>query len=234
MKRRAWPVLLAASLGLVILLALGTWQVQRLAWKEALLADLAKAALAPPVDLDTALQYFADGSDVNNLRVAMKGKPAGPPEFLLTSFHGQPGWHVVQPISTNRDTLLLVDLGQIAENERATFSLPATELQLVGQLRQYNAERGIFDGTDDPVGHSWYSWNAVGMAKAVAAAAGKPVLPLILHIQPEHALANGPVPKKLTDNLRNNHLGYAITWFGLAATLAVIAGFYLWQMREKR
>ena len=70
---RIWPIVIATIAGLAILVTLGAWQVKRLAWKEALLAQLAANAAAPPVDLSTAYNMDRAGSNAEFVRVRFTG-----------------------------------------------------------------------------------------------------------------------------------------------------------------
>ena len=91
-RHRVWPVLLAAGIGLAILLALGTWQVKRLAWKEGLIAAIDRAIAADPVSLTDALAK----PDPDFTKVTVTGAFSGPGLRRLAVVNGGPGWEVVQ------------------------------------------------------------------------------------------------------------------------------------------
>src|ERR1700760_955344 len=70
--RIAKPIILLVALA--ILLSLGTWQVQRLHWKEGLLADIAERRVAPPVPLSTIEAMAASGGDIEYRNVTATGR----------------------------------------------------------------------------------------------------------------------------------------------------------------
>jgi surfeit locus 1 family protein len=230
---RLWPVLLASALGLAILLSLGVWQVQRLAWKQNLIAQLEKSANASPATLTAALDATGKGEDLDYLRVEASGAFTGAPQFMLTSFQGKPGWAVIAPLQTSAEQLLLVDIGLIPEEARKGFSLPKGEVKVVGQILRHGARQGMFDPENDETAATWYWWDVPAMAAAASSSSAGVAAPFILHLEPAAALATGPQPQKLAANLRNNHLGYAITWFGLAAALLVITVVFVRRAKQK-
>ena len=95
---RIWPVVLATLVGLAILVSLGVWQVQRLHWKEGLLAQLAANAAADPVDLATAVRLAEDGKDDEFLRVKFSGHYKNDAwKKMISTYDGGQGWTIITP-----------------------------------------------------------------------------------------------------------------------------------------
>jgi surfeit locus 1 family protein len=225
MKPRLWPVLLAAGIGLVILCALGTWQVQRLAWKEGLIARLDSKLAAPPVALEQALAARSAGEDVDYTPVTVSGSFANHPAIrLLTSVGGAPGWSLVSGFETAAGPVVLVDRGGLPDGA-AMPATPAGVLALTGILRVHASKAGIFDGANDAAGNMWTWWDARSMYGAVGGVAV--ANDLVLHLVPGSPGSEGLVVAAPKAELRNNHLGYAITWFGLALALVAVTGVFL-------
>jgi surfeit locus 1 family protein len=222
-RTRFWPILLASSLALVVLLMLGTWQVQRLAWKQGLIAQLEKSATAEPVDVGQVV----DAADYQ--RVTAKGTFVGAPQFMLSSYQSQPAWLVLAGLQTDADQIVLVDLGHIPEGARASFKLPKGEYQVTGQILRHARAPGLFDLDNNELAATWFWWDVPAMAAAVSSGSAAATPAFVLHVESTSAVPGGPVPQKLASNLRNNHLGYAITWFGLAAVLVVMTGVFVWR-----
>jgi surfeit locus 1 family protein len=89
MTRRVWTIAAVSLLGIVILVMLGLWQVQRLHWKQALLTNIAENQAAPPMTLDAALYAIEAGQNVEFRRVSTRGMFKHQAErHLLTIFGG--------------------------------------------------------------------------------------------------------------------------------------------------
>jgi len=90
------------------------------------------------------------------------------------------------------------------------------------------------DPENDPAANLWYWWDVPAMQAASGLAAGAKPFPDVVQLLPSAAAGGAfPRPQEPKANLANNHLGYAITWFGLAATLLGVAGFYVYDLRRR-
>ena len=231
MKPRIWPILLVSAIGITILLGLGIWQVERLAWKEGLIAELDNRMKAEPISLQNALEKKAADQELEYVKVKLTGQIAGNSLRKVASVNGQPGWEILSPFKTADGQLALIDLGAIAENQ--SFNANDTQLTFEAVIRIHNKGAGFFDADNDPVQNIWYWWDLPEMmATAFDKSDGVPV-PFILQKLPSASDNNLPVSEAPKIELTNNHLGYAITWFGLAAALASVASFYVFSLRRK-
>ncbi len=226
MRRRLWPVLLVTGIGLAILLKLGVWQVQRLAWKEALIAKMEASLSAEPVSLARAT---AAGSDPDQAVVRVSGSFTGKSLRRITTLNGGPGWEIVQSFTTAESAALLVARGVAAENQ-STIADPGP-VEIIGVLRRHPSRRGFFDPDNDAGGNRWYWWDLPAMALASGGAAARHS-DLVLRLLPGSPGSGGLFVEQPRASLRNNHLGYAITWFGLAAVLLVMTGVFLRQRNK--
>ena len=226
MKPRIWPILLASAVGIAMLLGLGVWQVQRLDQKTTLIASLEKRMTAQPISLSEALAKREQGEDIEYLKVKVTGQ-LNPTNYLrrVASINGNPGWEIIAPLKIEDGNVVLVDLGAIAENQ--PLNLSDTQQSIQGLVRFHNKGRGFFDNDNDVVQNIWYWWDMPAMLATL-----KGVAPFILQKLPTNAEIDGPLAEIPKVELANNHLGYAITWFGLAAALAAVAGFYMLSLRK--
>src|SRR5665213_1183176 len=112
MRKGAGPVLICAALGIAFLCGLGVWQVKRLAWKTALIAQLSERMSAKPIPLADALARMKSGEDIEYLRVAVDA-PAGPHKVLLkqTVINGLAAWEGISGFHSTDGANVLVDLG---------------------------------------------------------------------------------------------------------------------------
>jgi len=218
-KRRLWPVLLASGIGIAILCGLGSWQVRRLSWKEGLIATLTDRMAQDPVELADALKMLADHKEVEYLKVFAAGE-LDPARTLYkqTVFYGQGGWEGLAPYRLADGTEVLIDLG--ATDEHGLVPKPVPEL--LGIIRLHNQGKGIFDNSNDPVGNQWFWWDIPAMQKAAGMKEG--AAPIIVQSLGNESGFQAAPPKV---ELHNNHLGYAITWFGLALALAGVATAFM-------
>jgi surfeit locus 1 family protein len=228
---RIWPVLIATVIGMAILVTLGVWQVQRLQWKEALLAQLAANAAAPPLSLAEAAQR----PDPEFVRVSFTGTydHAAAKKMIATFERGQ-GWTVVTPVVTADGYAVMVDRGRIPGQLGESFDKPAGEVAIEGVIRTYGRGQAMFDPENDPKANIWYWWDVPAMLAASGLPPDVKPYPYVVQLLPSATAAPFPRPDEPKANLANNHLGYAITWFGLAATLLAVAGLYVFDLRKRR
>jgi surfeit locus 1 family protein len=227
---RIWPVLIATAIGLGILITLGVWQMQRLQWKEALLAQLAANAAAPPVSLAEA----AAMADPEFVRVRFTGTyQHGGWKKMIATFQGGQGWTVITPATTADGWAVMVDRGRIPGELGENFDKPAGKVVIDGVIRTHARGQGMFDPDNNAEANLWYWWDVPAMLETSGLAPGLRPYPHVVQLVPAGA-AGFPRPEEPKANLANNHLGYAITWFGLAATLLAVAAFYVHELRKRR
>jgi surfeit locus 1 family protein len=230
------PRLLSAVfvlVGFCILIGLGVWQVQRLKWKTALLHRIDALQNAPAEPAEAVLRRIGDGLDVGYVRVEMAcpDLERTPTLRLFGVVEGQPGYRYVTacPLAGAPYRSILVDRG-FESIDQAKAPLPSGEAlasPIVGVLRQPDPKSFVAPA-NRPEQNLWYWRDMPAMAKALGADAPAPVMLMLESPAPE---GGWPKPAPIPVNIPNNHLGYAITWFGLAAALA---GVYLASLLRRR
>ncbi len=225
---------LLTIVGLAILISLGIWQLQRKAWKEALIATLEVQLKAPPVPLPPASEWTALNRDNSEFRrVAFQADSSGPAKsaYLYTGASAlradvkQAGYFVFSPARLPEGQTVVVNRGYVPAANKIEAG-PATG-EIVGYLRWPEAP-GWFVTEHDASGETWFVRDPVAMARERGWGSVAP-----FYIDQEAPVPAGgfPKPGPLTVKLKNDHLGYAITWFGLAASL--LAVFLAWAFRER-
>jgi surfeit locus 1 family protein len=233
---------IAASSAFAVLVGLGAWQLERKAWKEDLIDAIGRKLAAAPADLPPAAAWARlDRAEWEFRRVRMAGRLRNDREALVYTTGSTlradavgPGYWVFTPAET-RDGLVAVDRGFVPLDRgnvatRAAGQVSGT-IEIVGALRWPDA-RSFFTPSDDPAKNLWF----VRDPAAIAAAKNWGEIPPF-YVEQESPLPPGglPAPGRLKPNLPNNHLQYAITWFGLAAVLVgVFAAFVRARYREAR
>ncbi|MBM3560825.1 MAG: SURF1 family protein [Alphaproteobacteria bacterium] len=219
MRFRPSPWLtLAALLVLAALLGLGTWQLQRLAWKDELNAVRTVRLAAPPQALSPA-EIAARGADpgLDLQPVVVTGHFDHGREFLLHSRvrDGRVGRGLLTPLVDASGTAILVDRGWLPPPGPAvTWSRPEGPQRAAGWLRLPPAP-GPFAAANDAARGQWLHVDA----SAMGAAADLKLAALYLIVAPAAAPDGLPVARAPDAVLPSPHLGYALTWFGLAAAL---------------
>ena len=230
------PAVLSGAIVLIafcILCALGVWQVQRLKWKTGLLHRIEALRTAPAEPAEAVLRRIGDRLDVNFVRVilACPELERTPSLRLYGVVDGQPGYRFITacPVASPPYRTLLVDRGFIPIDQASAPLAAGRPLEgpITGVLRRPDA-RSFVTPSNQPRKNLWYWRDITGMAQALHAEAPAPVMLMLESPAPESGL---PKPAPVPANIPNNHLGYAITWFGLAAALV---GVYLASLLRRR
>lgn len=229
---RLWPPVLASLIGIAILISLGVWQIQRLHWKEGLLAEYAAKAAADPVGLAQAEEIASNGN-AEFLKVHFRATFRNAAWMkMLSTYEGGQGWTIITPAISADGRAVIIDRGRVPGQWLDGFSKPEGEQDIIGIVRLYRHGRAYFDPNNDARANLWYWWDVPAMLGAATLPAGLKPVPFVVQMLPEAAPSEFPKPPEPRANLRNNHLGYAITWFGLAIALAVIAAVYIRALRN--
>jgi surfeit locus 1 family protein len=236
------PGLFTAA-GLALLIGLGTWQVERKAWKEALIDAITRRIAAAPAALPPTERWAGlDPAAHEFARVAFRAELLNDQEALVyasgTALRPDvsgPGYWVFTPARLAAGAVVVVNRGFVPEGKSDAASRAGGRLSgpvdIVGALR-WPEQRGWFTPDGEPARNLWFARDHL----AIAAAKGwGNVAPF--YVEQEAPPAPGGLPRvgKLVVALPNNHLQYALTWYGLALVLVgVFAAFVLGQRRERR
>jgi len=206
--------------GAAILIALGVWQMQRLAWKEGVLAQIESrindAPIALPATLDPATDAYlpiqTQGTlDGNTLRILVSQKDVGA------------GYRLITALDTGARRVL-VDRGFIPTGA-PDAPLPTGAITVTGNL-QWPQEIDGYTPAPDLENNIWFARDVPAMAEALNT---EPVLIVARDITPDEATVT-PFPVD-TSRIPNDHLQYAITWFSLAAIWLAMSALFLRRRR---
>jgi surfeit locus 1 family protein len=224
--------------GLVILIGLGVWQLDRKVWKENLITTLNTRLGRAPEDLPPRASWAQLREDKEEFR-----RVVFPAEFLdgeeaLVYTAGSPlrpdvkgpGYWVFAPARLAGGSIILVNRGFVPADRKdpgtRTEGAPHGTVDIVGVLR-WPETRNSFTPADDPKNNVWFLRDSNSIAKFKTWLTAAP-----FYIDQEGPVPPGALPKpgKLEVRLPDNHLQYAITWFGLALALAGV--FIVWLARR--
>ncbi|WP_299724468.1 SURF1 family protein [uncultured Tateyamaria sp.] len=221
---RLWFGLIVGVIGVGILLALGTWQVQRLAWKQDLLARIEAQIDADPVPLAEAL-----APEFRRYAPVTVTGTFGAGDAFLTALASRKTtgavYRIIRPFEAEGHGRILIDTGWLRDGEDVPGA-PQVRLTLVGNLDAPNEIDG-FTPAPDLEKNIWFARDVSAMAAALNTA---PVL-VVLRDEPEIDLGVTPWPVD-TAGIPNDHLQYALTWFSLAVIWGGMTTYFLLRTRR--
>ena len=220
LRATIFAVILGVS-GAGVLVSLGLWQMQRLAWKEGIIAQAEGMIASPPI----ALPATPDPATDRYRAVGVTGAFTGQEAHVLTSIReAGPGFLVVGAYLTTDGRRILIDRGFVPETAKTT-PRPGREVAVEGNLNwpddvtsstpPYDAGRAI-----------WYGRDVAGIAGLLGT---EPVL-IIARSDTGDGVVAQPVT---TAGFRNDHWQYAVTWFSLAAVWLGMTVLLLWRIRTR-
>ncbi len=203
---------------LAVLLGLGTWQAHRLAWKTDLLARIDAAEAGPPVPLTDRPEPFAKVQAIgrfDNAREALVGL-----EVRGTTL----GARLLVPLLREGAPALLVDRGWVPLERDRPVDHPEGEVAVAGWVRPAETA-GFFAPNDDAAARRFYTYDPQAIGAALDLGRVAPFTLVAIDDRPGLPEADRALPRPT-----NNHLGYAITWYGTA--LALVGVFLVWARRR--
>lgn len=248
-----WPTLLAAC-ALAVLIGLGAWQMQRKAWKDRLQQGiLANSRFDREVVVDKydpaewAAMLRGNPLDWSYSRYKFRGRFEHDQERHLYAPDPRlgPGFHVYTPLALHLGGRVLVNRGFVPEALKAASSRLEGQIEglvvVTGLLRQ-SAPKATFVPANDAARNIWFWVDVPAMLGCSDARPGQTCTArselepgateiVSFHVDATAEPANpGGWPRGGTTNLDlpNRHLEYALTWFGLAATLIGVYGSFAW------
>jgi len=228
-----WPTL-AALAGLLALLGLGTWQVERLDWKERLIAERQAGLAASPEPLPAVAENWRT-FDFRRVSVAGEFRHDLEQLFGAYAIDGRLGHHVLTPLIRPDGAAVLIDRGWVPADQAHPAARRAGQIE--GEARifgiaRYRAgdRRGWFRPDNQPDASLWFWYDLPALEDAV----GLDLLPVVVEADSSANPGGLPIGGQTRAELPNNHLQYAITWYGLAAVLAAVYVAFGLQRHEER
>jgi len=228
---------LATLVVLAVLIGLGTWQLQRKAWKESLIQQIEARAYGEPgpiapeaewpawrADQDEFRRVRVTGTFLHDLEAPVYGLAPG-------ARQGAPlqGYYILTPLRLATGALVIINRGfvptELKNPETRPQGQPEGEVTVTGLVRAPEA-RTLFTPSDDPGRNLWFTRDP----EAIAQARGlEPVAPFLIDADSTPNPGGWPRGGQTQLTLPNNHLQYALTWYGLALTLVAVFGAFAWK-----
>jgi surfeit locus 1 family protein len=220
MTFRPYPgMTIACAVLFAILCWLGVWQLERLQWKLALIATVNSHMTAAPVTLEQITAMPADEAQYRRVTLHGHFDHAKEAYVFTTDASGAPVYHVLTPFLTGDAKTLVVDRGAVPKERLAPATRAAGnaggETVVTGVWRAPDAP-GLFTPAPDLAHRVWYARDLAGIAAADRITLSQAVL-----VEADARPNPGGLPAggQTVVSFRNQHLSYAVTWFGLAAGL---------------
>jgi len=218
---RPYPVMTVATLvALLILVSLGNWQMQRLAWKEDLIASVEERAGLPPVPVEQVFSRSID-EDVSYTPVTVTGQFDYAHEVPVfgQNLDGLPGYFIYTPLTRRNRPAVIINRGFVPEELRSPETRPEGQVTgpvTVTGLARLSRIAGAFQPANDPEAGTWFVADLNQMAAVMNAPTA---LPFFIDADATPNPGGWPLGGQTIVAFRNSHLGYALTWYGLALTL---------------
>lgn len=220
MRRLLFPLIFGLA-GAAILIWLGTWQVQRLSWKQDVLADINARIAAAPVPLPVAPDPDAD----QYLPVRATGDLVGLSIRVLVSQKNiGAGYRMISAFETD-GRRILVDRGFVRVGKEGGVQA-AQQVTIIGNLH-WPDEIDSYTPAPDLAKNLWFAREVGALAETL----GTEPLLLVARYSDEGGTNVTPLPVSIT-GIPNDHLNYAITWYSLALVWLAMSGMLIWRNRH--
>ena len=243
LKKLLFPTL-AAMAGLAVLLKLGFWQLDRLDQKNALISRVEAGVSSNPVPAPEPADWGGLTIEDDYKRISVSGTFLEGVVFYYTALtssvgpYDGPGYLVYSPFQTSDGWRLMINRGFIPQDlpedvRKAAITAPVGEQEITGLLRLSEKPTWTTPAAD-PKSRIWFARDTSGMAEMVGVATGN-----LAPFSVDAGLVENP-PSVLPQagetvvRFKNDHLGYALTWFGLAATLVGVYLAFVAHMLRRR
>lgn len=227
-RRRRLGVAVAGLVGIAVLCALGTWQVERLGWKNGIIAQIEARQHMAPVAAEVLAGNDPTAATADYRPVVATGvfRHAGERAFLST-FNGAAGWNIYVPFELLSGAFVFVNRGFVPYDRKDPTTRSEGQVdgtvEVMGLARPFAAEKpASFVPDNDPKTNVFFWRSRADLLVGQDLGANPRVLPFVIDAGPGIAPGGYPVGGTTVVDIPNNHLQYAITWFGLAAVLAVM------------
>lgn len=237
--RRFVVPMLTSGFVVLVLLALGVWQLDRMEAKQRLIASVTARVTEPAIALPPASQWNSLGKPADDfLKVTVTGRLLHEQEtylFMLYAPPGErdptPGYAVITPLQREDGSVVLINRGFVPDSKRDPANRPQSlgkDPVIITGLLRLPETRSWFNADDAPAKRLFYTRDPKAMAKAVGL---EQVAPFVIDADATGVAGGWPKGGNTIISFSDNHLQYAITWFTLA--LAVFALFVIWYRQNR-
>ena len=227
-----WLVLVLGLAALAVLLSLGTWQVNRLQWKEALIETINQRIASEPRPLSEVERVHAETGEVDYWPVSLSGTFHHEREsHFLATWKGTAGYFVYTPLELADGRFVLVNRGFVPFDRKEPATRPEGQVEgvveITGLARDRLTEKpsSLVPGND--LAKNVFYWKDMSAMAARAGIDPARLVPFFVDAGPAENPGGLPQGGVTLVDMPNNHLQYAVTWYGLAAALVAVLFFFI-------
>lgn len=230
------PIVMTGAM-LLVLISLGNWQMDRLTWKNELIATIAQRDQAEPLSIKSGADLkVLSRPDHDFHPITIEGTwRVDLEQYWFATANNIPdglahrdrvGFHVLTPLALSDGAILYIDRGFVPERLRDIEARPQNLPRKIMGILRWPDERTVFDAEDLPNERTWYVRNTIAMAQA----SGISSYPFL--VEQTAPQMGWPYAGQSRRVLTNRHLEYALTWYGFGLILVIISA--LWHIRAYR
>ena len=239
MKRSPVWVLVFMIAGIAVLCSLGVWQLNRLAWKQTLVQKVEQRLHLEPVPIQEIVDKASTAADFEYQSVRFNGTFDHTKEvYYFTTHKGAAGWNVYTPLMLDDEKTLIVNRGFVE------YSLRDPKKRIKGQVEGPQEITGLARAVMDEQPNSFvpdnnldsreFYWKSHSqMASLMTGSTARSFLPFFVDADKTPNPGGWPEGGTTIISFPNNHLQYALTWFGLALALLGVGSYFLYARRGR-
>lgn len=224
---RSLKIFVGFAVFMALLMAcLGAWQLQRLVWKEALIADLEMAEKSAPKDVLSDIKSMDEHTGFWRYRlngVFLHDKEV---HLAIRYYKNKLGYHILTPFKLSDGRVIILNRGWVSTDQKEQNKRPETVVQgeqTVTVMLRSDRDHSYFTPANQPEKNMWFWRDIPAMEKFT----GLSLYPVSADIIGEQKDGELPVPSTGHIELRNDHLGYALTWFGIGIAIVIMTRVYV-------
>ncbi len=217
----------------LLLIGLGTWQLERLKWKEKVISERMQRYSAPLLTIGDIMDQQLSALEFR--RVSVGGRYVHAKEILVLNkvWRGHPGFHLITPFKTHIGGTVLVNRGWVPmgwPEHKSPQGQAEGPIELIGNIR-LDGQKNFWIPDNEPNKNLWFFIDVKQMAAQIGL---KDYYPYLIELRSRKKSVGFPKAQRERINVRNKHFEYAVTWYALAITLIIIfVAFHIIKREDK-
>ena len=231
-----WPAVFSV-IALIVLITLGNWQMQRKAFKADLVMLVDERIASAPISFEALKKRVSEGADIRYQAVQVAGRFDHENErHYFLPHEGQVGWNIITPLKTSAGDIVFINRGFVPEGfkeKKRRLNGLTNDLVTIKGLARISGKKGFFTPENDVSRNRWFWRDINGLYESLSPVPATK-LGFMIDAGKDAKTGDWPLPGVTKVKFSDPHLGYALTWYGLALTLVgVFAVFVVHRIRRR-